>query len=315
MTFWHVGKLFLASASALALAACGGGGDGGAQIALTPPPVPTPTPPPTTSCTEPCLSKVDIFPGLTSSTEFAVVGSEAPGAGGTTLTTTGFSVRYDAVNKSYIMDFPATAAGEFKQYSSNTPNATWWGGVVVDASGNPVTRDVSVLRPSNPDLQLTYTTLVGYNYLSVSSIPFGWAAFGTATPAGAVPTSGSASYSALVRGSSVDAWGAIEGTASLQFDFGAGKLSGHFDPVYLYLGGLGETSSLGRYDFTNTVYSAGSTTYSGQLSQAGLGQSGSFGGQFTGPSAQELMARWSAPFHDPITNVDSTMFGVWVGKR
>lgn len=249
-------------------------------------------------------------------TIMTVMGSEAPGGSGTTLTTAGFSIRYDAANKSYIMDFPVADAGEFKQYSSNTPNATWWGGVIVDASDKPLTSDVSVLKPSNPELQLTYTTLVGYNYLSVSSVPFGWAAFGTATPVGAVPRSGSASYSALVRGSSIDTWGEIEGTASLQFDFGAGKLSGHFDPVYNYLGGIGpEPHALGRYDFTNTIYGAGGTTYSGQLSHAAFGQNGSFSGQFTGPGAQELMARWSAPFHDPIKNVDSTMFGVWVGKQ
>ena len=99
------------------------------------------------------------------------MGSEAPGGSGTTLTTAGFSVRYDAANKSYIMDFPVADAGEFKQYSSNTPNATWWGGLIVDASDKPLTHDVSVLKPSNPELQLTYTTLVGYNYLSVSSVP------------------------------------------------------------------------------------------------------------------------------------------------
>jgi len=42
---------------------------------------------------------------------------------------------------------------------------------------------------------------------------------------------------------------------------------------------------------------------------------GSFNGQFTGPRAEELMARWTAPLHNPSTNTDTQMFGVWVGKK
>ena len=114
----------------------------------------------------------------------------------------------------------------------------------------------------------------------------------------------------------MDAWGLIEGTANLQFDFAASKLSGHLDPVYFDLGGMGEAGiPLGRYDFVNTIYASGSTSFSGQLSNSSFTQSGSFNGQFTGPIAQELMATWSAPFHDSIRNLDSQMFGVLVGKR
>jgi hypothetical protein len=65
----------------------------------------------------------------------------------------------------------------------------------------------------------------------------------------------------------------------------------------------------------NTVYGSGSTTFSGQLANAGFAQNGTFDGQFTGPIAQELMARWSAPFIDPATSQQSTMFGVWVGRN
>jgi hypothetical protein len=258
---------------------------------------------------------VDIFPAIRTTTQFAAIGAELADAQTGALTTAGFSVRYDAATNSYIMDFPSTAPGEFKAYSSNTPNATWWGGRVVDGTGTPVTRDVSVLKPTNPDLTLTYTSLAGYNYLSTGVAPFGWVAFGTATADGAVPVTGSATYNARVAGSSADAWGFIEGTASLTFNFGAGTLSGRFDPVYLYLGGMGESYPLGRYDFVNTVYASGATGFSGQLSHAGFSQLGSFTGQFTGPGAEELMSQWSAPFRDPITNVDSHMFGVWVGRK
>ena len=126
---------------------------------------------------------------------------------------------------------------------------------------------------------------------------------------------GSATFTALVRGSDVDKQGMIQGTASLLFDFSAGKLSGHMDPVYMSYSGMGETEPLGRYDFANTIYARGSTSFSGQLSNSSFSQSGTFNGQFTGPAAQELMSTWSAPFHNPISNTDSQMFGVLVGKR
>jgi hypothetical protein len=42
---------------------------------------------------------------------------------------------------------------------------------------------------------------------------------------------------------------------------------------------------------------------------------GAFGGQFTGPGAEELMARFTAPFINPYTGKQSDMFGVWVGAQ
>lgn len=97
----------------------------------------------------------------------------------------------------------------------------------------------------------------------------------------------------------------ITGTAMLNFNFGAGTLSGHLDL----------DSGFGRYDFLNTLYASGSTTFSGQLSKTGIAQFGAFEGEFTGPNAQELMARWSVPYIEPGTSLQSSMFGVFVGKR
>jgi hypothetical protein len=65
----------------------------------------------------------------------------------------------------------------------------------------------------------------------------------------------------------------------------------------------------------NTVYSVGSPTFSGELSRSGTTERGTFNGLFTGPAAQELMARWTAPIVDPNTKTTSQMFGVWVGKH
>jgi hypothetical protein len=49
------------------------------------------------------------------------------------------------------------------------------------------------------------------------------------------------------------------------------------------------------------------------LSRSGIAEHGTFNGLFTGPSAQELMARWTAPMPGP--NTTQQMFGVWVGKK
>jgi hypothetical protein len=277
---------------------------------LTATPTPTPTPTPSAD-----LTSVKIFANLNVSTDFAVLGLQAPGGSSTTLKVDGSTVRYDASTGLYVMDFPSKPIGAFYQYSANSPNANWWGGALVDSSGKSLGSDLSVLKPTNPDLPLTYTTLVGYDVFRAASVPFGWVAFGSATSAAGMPVTGSATFAALARGSTVDGWGLIEGGATLQFDFGAGKLSGHFDPIFYDLGGMGESYALDSYNFTNTVYSAGSVQFSGQLANSGFTRNGLFSGVFTGPNAQELMARWQAPFRNPLTNKDSEMFGVWVGKH
>ena len=298
MTRSNLGKILLAGA-AFGLTACGGGGSS-LNSTPTPTPIPTPTPPPAPPPGFPPL----IFPSVTTSTDFAVIGIEASNDSSPTMTTAGFSVRYDAPSGTYILDFPSTQPAAFYAYTDDPLNESVWNGTVGD-------HEATVWKPTNPDLQLTYTTLATYGTYSQGLVPaFGWLAFGSATPAGGVPAAGTATYSAEVAGSTIDRFHWVGGTATLQFDFGAGTLAGHFDPVF-----ESSNTPLGRYDFVNSVYGSGSTTFSGQLSTAGIAQNGTFDGQFTGPIAQELMARWSAPFIDPVTAQQSTMFGVWVGKN
>jgi hypothetical protein len=107
---------------------------------------------------------------------------------------------------------------------------------------------------------------------------------------------------------------AVNGTASLQFNFGAGTLAGTFNPT-TYSQSSGTEVSLGTYNFVNTVFGVGSTTFSGQLQHSGTPTLGSFNGLFTGPAAQELMSRWTAPYLNPDNNQWSEMFGIWVGRK
>jgi hypothetical protein len=51
------------------------------------------------------------------------------------------------------------------------------------------------------------------------------------------------------------------------------------------------------------------------LQTSGIAQLGSFNGLFTGPAAQELMARWRAPYLRPGTQSQSEIAGVLIGRK
>ena len=299
-----LGRL-LAAAAAFALASCGGGGgSGGAGLTSTPPPTPPPPPPPPPPPTYPA-----IFPGITTDTEFAVLGLEASKEGipASSLTTDGFSVRYDASVQAYLVDLPSTSAAS--KFTSTDEDGAYWSGFLPTNGSN-----FSVLKPSpaNPQNALAYTTY-GVSSEDYPLNSFGFVAFGSATASSGIPLSGASTYDARVAGRPLSGGGFISGDATLQFNFGNGTLSGHFDPI-LNLSGFPSTN-LGSYNFVNTVFGVGSTSYSGSLSHSGTNTLGAFDGLFTGPVAQELMARWTAPYLNPSTQQWSEMFGVWVGKK
>jgi hypothetical protein len=159
--------------------------------------------------------------------------------------------------------------------------------------------------------KFTYTGFAGVHD---SQSALGEFVYGVATPASSVPITGMASYTADLSGSG----GAytLGGSAKLEFDFARGALSGSLtlegnDPA-----GWGPYT-LGKYDFTRTVYSTGSPSFSGDLSSASTnGLGGSFSGIFTGPAAQELMGKWQLQFRDfyePSQTVTGT--GVMAGRQ
>ena len=281
------------------LAACGGGGGGGGSgFGSTPPPPPPP-------------GYIDVFPSITQSTDFAAIGIQANAfdVPASELVTNGFAVSFDAVSGAYVIDLPASNPARF--FAQGEDNRIWHGYL---ESTNPFTF-ASVLKPtaSNPDIKLSHTSFAEFfEYDYDDYAPTGFVAFGTATAPAAIPTTGSATYDALVAGLTLDGDARIGGDATLQFDFGAGTLSGHFEPVLMpYSGG---SFALGQYAFVNTVFGVGSTNFSGEFSHANPLLTGAFNGLFTGPNAEELMARWTADFVNPATQASGEMFGIWVGK-
>lgn len=292
-------------ASGVALAACGGGGGGNGGTNFIPPP--DPPPPPQLG------QSVRIFPSVTTNTNFATLGYELPGTPGAPLTGDGYSVRYDAASDAYIFDLPTHAPGQFRSTSSN--GAYWVGGL---PAGTILWPPMNVLKPSatNTEIQLSHTSFASYLRAGpMEDVPHGVVAFGLAAPASAIPISGSATMQALVAGYSANGSDSISGSATLNFDFGAGTLSGQFDPL-LHQYYTGQSFSLGRYTFVDTVYGVGSQTFSGNFAHADPALGGSFNGLFTGPNADEMMARWQATYSiQGVTAQPGQMFGVWVGKK
>lgn len=304
MSNMMLGRLLVASA-AIALAACGGGG--GSAFNSTPPPPAPPAPPPPPPPPPPVSPA--IFPSITTNTDFAVLGLEASDRNtpASELARSDFSVRFDAASQGYFIDLPSTA--EFR-FESNNEDSAFWHGFAATGFYSGTFVDIFKPRSTNPEIQLTYTSFgVSNGYYST---PFGFFAFGIPTPSSAVPVTGAATYVAHVRGGTLNSFAFIGGDATLQFDFGAGTLGGHFDPTH-ELNGV--VTSLGRYSFVNTVFGVGSTTFSGDLSQSAKNLLGAFDGRFTGPAAQELMARWTASYLPPGSQQPAEMFGVWVGKK
>jgi hypothetical protein len=143
----------------------------------------------------------------------------------------------------------------------------------------------------------------------------GYEAMGMATPAGDVPVTGSASYSGEILGSSpedhTDFGVTITGSINLSFDFALGNLSGSISPT---LEQILTPYSLDTLSFRETVYSTGSTTFSGKFDTdlAGLNR---FNGLFTGPHAEELIGNFAFPYRSPIDGQTYQADGAFLGTK
>ncbi len=275
-------SLAVASTFALMLCSCGGGGGGGGNSAnFAPAPPPTPPPP------EPAPF------GVTADTTFETVGD-------------GINIRWDQDAGVYELQMPGAAWDALQRASAGVGASTYR-----PASGSYLLQIFS----NSPSFPYSYTNLAAVTQ-NGSGISIGNFAYGLATTAQNMPVVGNATYYARLYGAPAQGLGVIRGTASLNFDFAAGTVGGHLDPVLEDPTGLGfESAPLDRYIFVNTVYSTGSTSFSGNLSTPSVAGLGSFSGIFTGPSAQELMADWSAPMINPIGGLPDTMSGVLIGKQ
>ena len=304
-------------ALAFSLAGCGGGGGSGAAgLASTPPP---PLIPPTTLA-------VSIFPSPTPG-EFASVGVS---------TNDDLVARDDRLStlSNADVDQPHIRYNSGGFYEIELPGSSWdrlvhYKGLANPTSGNNYFQPAS--RPQNLGYLLTsgpksagysYSELAAWGNVNLTAEDgFGFVAFGTPTPAGAVPVTGSATYNGIVSGTAdvlepdflVGGYfpTPVEGTVSLKFDFGAATLAGS---TTLYLNMGMNPLSIGTFDFIETVFSSGSTTYSGKF-DTDVGGKNFFLGRFTGPNATETIGAWALPFVYSGDHEAHQAIGAWIAKQ
>lgn len=324
MQIAYIRNGLVTGAAALALSACGGSG-GGVIASIPTPPVMSPTP----------TSTAPLPPehfALVSAAPFAVV------ATGDTFTTDAqgqhpalqsqpsakdVQFSYDAGTKTYQISLPDFQSGTLANIS--------YGGSV----GQVATGSISqVTAGSSTALQNVYVDqpVPGSHFSSYTYTSFGsWTgtigtnnnqvirgegifAYGIPTVAGDVPTIGGATYTADIFASrGLDSIPEVGGSVNLTFNFASGTLSGSMHPQ-INDDWDGIFVDFGRYDFTQTVYSTGSATFAGKFIVPGLPNAdSSFNGNFTGPNAAELMARFQAPYL--LNGEQGTIAGVWIGKK
>lgn len=317
------GLVLGASAIALSLTACGGGG-GGSHVNSTPPPPASPTPSPTPTPT-PSASIPPPHLGLVSSQPFAALGvgvTYPPDSSIPAAQNVQFS--YDAATNSYQINLPGFQVGTL----ANTGYSGGAGQVATSSTSQVTAGTSNILQPVFVTLPLAGSWVSPYTYTS-----FGWwsgqpgsglssqgiFAYGIPTASGDVPVTGSASYNAKIWGNVTNGGNnvpydlALGGSVNLLFNFAGGTLTGSMHPEIVD-GFNGVFVDFGQYNFTQTVYSTGSTSFSGKFIVPSLpGAESFFNGNFTGPNAAELIARFQAPYS--LSGQQGTLWGVWIGKK
>lgn len=292
------GRIMASSiALAIGLAGCGGAGvERNSGFASTPPP-PQVVPPP--------VSGVAFLDAPATSQDFAAFTS------GDRL-----QIRYDAQTRTYEIMAPGTGWAALYDDPSFAPGEYHTPGPMQDLG-----HIYASTRPDHPDPALRYhhSSLASWTYLpGEAGATSGIIAFGTATPAGQVPVTGSASYLGTIQGSAsiraTSGWGDSErapigGGVSLQFDFGNGALTGQIRPT---LDCDCDPIAFPTLDFSDTVFGVGSRTFSGRFDTGVIGGN-SFSGLFTGPNAEELIGEWAFPFMFEGSPHSAT--GVWIAKQ
>jgi hypothetical protein len=299
----------------MALSACGGGGGGDAAFIPQPPIQPPPPGPSVAIFSNP---QVGEFASVGASAKVSSVIDPKAAVGPISVADADQPhIRYTSAG-TYEIEMPGGAWSQLTLYGQGTDD-----GAVLN-NGND-SGGIFLFTSGSKDHGYKYSELA--SYMSADTGGIGGFAFGTLTPAGAVPTTGSATFSGTIAGTT-DVVGSdpfdgpiredASGSVTLNFDFGAGSLGGSMNLVLSARDG--STVPIGTFNFTDTVFGVGSTGYSGKFDTAAAGNN-FFLGKFTGPQAQETIGAWALPF---ILDVGSNTvaadhkahqaFGGWIAK-
>jgi hypothetical protein len=129
-----------------------------------------------------------------------------------------------------------------------------------------------------------------------------------------VPRSGAGTYEGRIEGSAAlssaneDVLSYYAGTARLNVDFAGRAVSGALDLD-------GEHANFPRrtYTLTQTVFAGDGSGFQGRLMRDGGQVDGIIDARFTGPAADEIIVRWSAPVS--VRERSGLVFGVWAAPR
>lgn len=253
----------------------------------------------------------------------------------------GFGVRYDETQAALVLnygfvlqDLALTAA--IRDAAASTTNFDAYR-TTKNRTVNPYptvtdTFKVAMFKPGtvNTQLALTYTSFGTWEAVQPDAavtryedLLLGVFAYGRKTPDGAVPVTGSATYSGLIYGNSeAPASGAlpyqITGNVTLTYQFAAPSLTGVMTPVATDRV-TGVQTSLGQYAFAALAgsqgMSLGSSTWTALFERGANTGSNSIFGQFTGPAAQEFYAKWITFMDSPAGAEQLRITGIMVGKK
>lgn len=306
----HPYGVVFVSTIALAVAGCGGGGGSGVESIPAPAPAPNPAP-----ASPPAPPPIPTGPiGLQSSAPFSTQAAYLTSSG---LAAGADAVQfsYSAADNAYTITLPDHEPGQLVLKSGNGSysNSSEW--LTFNGTNSSVrVGSGAALQPVTVTLNWPGSSTLAYTSFGQwrndgQSDPRGYFAYGIPTAAPDMPTAGAATYAGDVRGmdnSNIF----VSGSVTLSFDFAAGTLSGSMKPELVPWDAI----PLGTYEFRDTVYSRGSTSFSGAFTVPGSSADSSFNGSFNGPQAGEFMASWQAPY---VTSggQTGTMAGIWTGKK
>lgn len=246
----------------------------------TPPPPPAP-PPPNPTPPPPVLPA--ILSAGTTSQEFAskgaTYGSVLPLSDPRTSDGDQLTLRYDAQTNSYEVRLPQSQAWAAIAPVAGAPG-TW---STADSSTRLVTQGGGS------------SALLSWQ----SPKSFGVTAVGIPAPVSSVAVHSRGVYNGTLAGFSTETIngrpGTVDGTINLSFGVISGSLTGSISPTLT----LDQVYGLPTLNFTETVFSRSSVTFSGKF-DTGLSGSNGFSGMFAGSTADQMIGSFVFPYLSPV---------------
>ena len=270
----------------LGLAACGGGGGGGGGSSgpVTPPAgIPVPFQAPGTTVTY----AVDSAAASVIGTSVTGQRIDAAGTGSTVALTSGSNG--NLTNASFNIATPTTRFVQSYGGSQLTPLPS----LTLSYLSNTITALLNTPGANgfiSAGAGLSYSTYGAWGSNDFTSGRIGVLAGGSATPASAMPTSGTATYTGQTIGTGTNTTGAyaLLGNATIQVNFGTNAAT------------ITLNNTQQQYLGTNSVITGPTLTGTGTISGnrmagtlSGTGLSGTHASTFYGPAAQENAGVWS----------------------